>query len=148
MSVIWDDFTVQGPGPATSYVLRLRVRLRMHAVVAAGSANNVSLMLNLYLAEATQTSPHAFKGISAFSGTSDVADSVDLAVPLTGNAPIGLVIEGAGNGNFNATSSGTLDFSFVDLPPGWGVTSCNGYRQEPAVPALPRSWGSLKAAYR
>jgi hypothetical protein len=146
MSVIWDDFTVQGPGPATSYVLRLRVRLRMHAVVAAGSANNVSLMLNLYLADAT--SPRAFKAVSAFSGTSDVADSVDLAVPLTGNAPIGLVIEGAGNANFNATSSGTLDFSFVDLPPGWGVTSCNGYRQEPAVPALPRSWGTVKAAYR
>lgn len=148
MSVIWDDFTVLGPGPSTSYVLRLRVRMRMHAVVAAGSTNNASLALNLYLAEPTPTSPHAFKGISAFSGTSDVADSVDLAIPLTGNAPIGLVIEASGNANFFAVSSSTLDFEFVDLPPGWGVVSCNGYVQEPAVPVAARSWGSVKAAYR
>jgi hypothetical protein len=148
MSIVADEFTVLGPGPGDSYELRLRVHMRMHAVVAPGSSNNVSLMLNLYLLNETPTSPRVFKAISAFSGTSDKADSLDLVIPMTGNAPIGLVIEANGNANFYAVSSNTLDFEFVGLPPGWGVTSCNGFRQDPATPALARSWGSLKAAYR
>jgi hypothetical protein len=148
MSVIDDDFTVLGPGPTTSYVLRLRVRMHMHAVVAPGSTNDAFLGLNLHLRNPTDTDPHSFKGLSAFSGTHDVVDSLDLVIPRTGNAPIPIVIEAAGNGNYHSVSSSTLDFTFVDLPPGWSVTSCNGYHQEPAVPVASRSWGSVKAAYR
>ena len=148
MSIVSDEFTVLGPGPGTSYVLRLRVRMRLQATVAAGGANNASLGLVLYLTNGTPTDPQAFKILTAYEGTPEVLDSLDLVIPRTGNAPIGLTIEATGEANYDAVSSSTLDFTFVDLPPGWGVTSCNGYVQEPAVPATPRSWGNVKAAYR
>jgi hypothetical protein len=53
-----------------------------------------------------------------------------------------------GNAGDYAVSSSTLDFEFVDLPPGWGVVSCNGYHQDLPTPVVSRSWGSVKATYR
>ena len=39
-------------------------------------------------------------------------------------------------------------FSFAGLPPGYGVTSCQGYAGDGAVATLPASWGALKLRYR
>lgn len=46
----------------------------------------------------------------------------------------------------SATFSGALHFA--NLPPGTQVVSCQGFVQDFPVPALPASWGSLKAQYR
>jgi hypothetical protein len=42
---------------------------------------------------------------------------------------------------------GDASYRFVGLPAGARVVSCRGYA-DPGTPALPRSWGSLKARYR
>ena len=138
-----DEFTVLGPGPATSYLLRLRVRVRVQGFSELGAPNKVTLALNLLTAN-----PTAQGNWSGMNGAFDIADSLDLAIPRTGVDPIDLTIEATQIATDYAQGTSTLEFTFVDLPPGWAVISCNGYRQEPAVAAAPRSWGSLKAAYR
>ena len=47
------------------------------------------------------------------------------------------------------SAGGSLDgtFAFVGLPPGYSVTSCQGY-SSPPTPASHASWGSIKASYR
>jgi len=47
------------------------------------------------------------------------------------------------------TETGTVDgtFQFTGLPPGYSIRSCQGFGGPP-VPALPVSWGGLKATYR
>lgn len=45
-----------------------------------------------------------------------------------------------------ATASGR--FSFVGLPVGSAIVSCNGYNSDPAVTASGTSWGRLKRIYR
>jgi hypothetical protein len=49
-------------------------------------------------------------------------------------------------GDGDASLSGTLSFS--DLPPGYAVTSCQGFLSDPSVAATPTSWGRLRARYR
>jgi len=46
----------------------------------------------------------------------------------------------------SASTSGSLHFA--NLPQGSQVVSCQGFVQDFPVPALPASWGSLKAQYR
>jgi len=55
------------------------------------------------------------------------------------------VIAGTGQSS-SAATSGAL--RFAGLPPGAKVVSCQGYLQDFPVPALPASWGALKAQYR
>jgi hypothetical protein len=50
-------------------------------------------------------------------------------------------VYGSAGGGVNGT------FTFVGLPPGYSVTSCQGY-SSPPTPAEATSWGSLKASYR
>ena len=50
------------------------------------------------------------------------------------------------SGNAGGYSHGRLSFS--GLPPGSSITSCKGFRQDAPVPALPSSWGRMKALYR
>ena len=52
-----------------------------------------------------------------------------------------LSVSGSASGTVNGT------FAFVGLPPGYVVTSCQGY-SSPPTPVSTRSWGSLKASYR
>ena len=44
-------------------------------------------------------------------------------------------------------SAGAGGYRFVGLPAGASVTSCQGFAGDP-TPALPASWGGVKAAYR
>jgi len=53
----------------------------------------------------------------------------------------GLSMSGSSSGNV----SGTI--VFAGLPPGYAVTSCQGY-SSPPTPVTTTSWGSLKASYR
>lgn len=53
----------------------------------------------------------------------------------------------------SAGGSGGIGFvdaqlSFAGFPPGYGVTSCQGYAGDGAVSNLPASWGALKLRYR
>ena len=56
-----------------------------------------------------------------------------------------LSANGSGSGA-GAQANGTL--TFADLPPGYGVTSCQGYAAGVVVPTQAVSWGRLKSLYR
>ena len=46
------------------------------------------------------------------------------------------------------SASVTARLSFPDLPPGWSVISCQGFRAGHIVPARTTTWGRLKTSYR
>ena len=74
---------------------------------------------------------------------------VQLGVTFTAGTPVALTswLEGhqTAGGAHETDADGTI--RFLGLPSGVHVTSCQGY-VDPSVPALPSSWGALKAAYR
>jgi len=47
-----------------------------------------------------------------------------------------------------STASISGQFSFADLPPGYGVSSCQGFSGGPVVALAPTSWGKVKIRYR
>jgi hypothetical protein len=74
------------------------------------------------------------------------SDSLDFTFTRPAGTPFGLEIHGDAQRGYNLINN--VRFAFLDLPPGATVTSCKGYRQEQPTPAVARSWGRLKAAYR
>ncbi len=57
-----------------------------------------------------------------------------------------LVYEAHADAYPTASTSGQL--SFTGLPPGYGVTSCQGFAGDGAVPTKRTSWGAIKSIYR
>jgi hypothetical protein len=53
----------------------------------------------------------------------------------------------AGTGQIGSASTSAA-LHFANLPQGAQIVSCQGFVQDFPVPALPASWGSLKAQYR
>lgn len=72
-----------------------------------------------------------------------------LAIDFTAGTPVAVAFRLLGahapGGNHRVDVAGT--YRFIDLPPGVGVISCRGLVGSP-TPALPASWGRVKAAYR
>ncbi len=74
--------------------------------------------------------------------------NLDVPVQVVAGAPFRIhcgVEAGAANG---ATGEMWGHLTFVGLPGGASIMSCQGYRQDFPVPALPMSWGALKLLYR
>ncbi len=85
-----------------------------------------------------------------YEGRSDLITTVKKAVSITVGQPLELDFElvlsvGAGGDNYGGQASGQIRFE--GLPEGAHVVSCWGYSTAP-VPALPTSWGRIKALYR
>ena len=55
---------------------------------------------------------------------------------------------GGGSGGAPGTGDVAALLVFPDLPPGFGVRSCQGFSTGLAVPTARSSWGSLKLSYR
>jgi hypothetical protein len=88
----------------------------------------------------TYGAPFGWNGMTSFS------DSLDFQVTRPAGTPVGLEIHADASHGYGLNNQ--VEFVFLDLPPGCQVTSCKGYLQEQPTPALARSWGNLKAAYR
>ncbi len=70
-----------------------------------------------------------------------------LALAVVAGEPFRLVFDI--NGSTQAASGGGSGaFSFSGLPPGAGVTSCNGYVSDPSVALRRSSWGRIMGLYR
>ena len=144
-----DEFTVNGPPPGTPLNLHLRIRFHGHAESygnPAGAGRCTIGARALAPVAGDPTPEKVFQAALNAPVSITFADSVDFVVARTAGAPVGiemhLLVE-KGYGDF-------IDavFMFLDLPPGSSVTSCKGYAQDQPVPALARSWGSVKASYR
>lgn len=147
-----DEFIVNGPAVGSPITLHLRIRY--HGTVASfapGGGGNGVVGASALVAQAGDppAAQKAFGDVNAPATGGTVptfADSLDFVLPRTAGVPIGLQIHALIQNGYNDNLVG--DFRFIDLPPGANVTSCEGYTQEQPVPALARSWGSVKAAYR
>lgn len=75
---------------------------------------------------------------------------VDLRIAITRAVGttfgLSLLLNAQGHNGGRATMSESL--SFPDLPPGYAITSCQGFSTVRAVPVRSRSWGTLKTHYR
>jgi hypothetical protein len=146
-----DAFTVTGPAPGSPILLHLRVHVHGFVNWDGACCPDSQAHVDLVPLEPQPGDPatHWSFGISSGPMTQyPFADSLDLTLARTAGAPIGIEIHAFSI--LHAPSSSDIEgqFTFVDLPPGWTVTSCKGYRKDQPVPATGASWGRVKAAYR
>ncbi len=146
--ILRDAFTVHAPTSGVPYDLRLRVYARGHAFAAGGFGDTAGLILNESADPVVPFETYANKAWGTFDGSLDFDDSLDVVLHRHTGEPIGIAIDANLGAAAYCSATAQLRFRFVDLPAGWGVTSCKGYNQEEPVPARPMSWGTLKAAYR
>jgi hypothetical protein len=84
-----------------------------------------------------------------FGGLVGFSFRVEGSLTLTAGAPVPvsyeLLARRTAGGSHSANGVATI--RFLGLPEGAVITSCQGY-VDPSTPALPSSWGRLKARYR
>jgi len=144
---VTEEFTLTGVAPGTPVSFDARFRFVGEVDFLCG-AGDVSAWVGAGLLAET-VGDSAFVDRSARCGT----QPVDLAfsVPLTRPAgePFRIIYD-ANVGGFIGGSfvSGVGQFDFANLPADVAIHSCRGYAQGTSTPALPASWGALKASYR
>lgn len=137
-----DIFTLLGPagGPPVTFTVRVHLseyidylKGRVVTTLREGASNSST---------ATMSTPAADR------------TPVDLNIVVTRAAgqtlDLYLVLQATGGGSGGAPGIGDVaaQLAFPDLPPGFGVRSCQGFSTGLAVPTARTSWGSLKLSYR
>ena len=146
-----DDFTVTGPAPGTPVTLHMRVRLHGGLNWDGACCPDSQAHVDLVPLEPQPGDPSPHWSFGKTSGpfmSYPFSDSLDISLERTTGTPIGIEFHAVSQMQAPSSSFLAGDFSFLDLPPGWTVTSCKGYRQEQPVPAMVASWGRVKAIYR
>jgi len=145
-----DEFTLGGPPPGTPVAMHVRVRVHGTLGGFGGPTGSHALLEIGALVPQPGDPAVASKSFDAPPGLGNVidfTDSLDFTVTRPAGSPVGLQFHAlAGTGGYNTSLVAQL--VFLDLPSHASVTSCKGYAQDQPVPALARSWGSVKAAYR
>jgi hypothetical protein len=140
-----DTFRFDGPVPGQ--IISARVSLALNAQACNGDISTVrgTIQVTPGLEQIYELSaPHPYEGGGCNSGPWTLTQ--DLAF-VSGQAFTIRVILDSFHG---AGGSGTISVQlhFEQIPANVAVRSCHGYRQDGPVPALARSWGSLKSQYR
>lgn len=122
-------------GPASAPPIAFQARLRTNG--GAGEFGSVGAGLREVGGESRWVDGGFVGGFDA-----------DLLLPLSHavGEEFDLVYEVHADAYPTATTQGQL--SFVGLPAGYGVTSCQGFAGDGAVPAKRTSWGAVKNIYR
>jgi hypothetical protein len=144
-----DDFTVTGIPDGTPVPLHVRLRYAGTGSGYGGPYPGAGGTMRVALLDPLPGEAPAAKSyglVFALVNAAPFADSLDFTFTRPAGTPFGLEIHGDAWYGYNLINDAS--FAFLDLPPGAHVGSCLGYRQEQPTPAIPRSWGSLKAAYR
>jgi hypothetical protein len=143
-----DEFTLGGPAPGTPVTLHLRIRYHGTAggYGSGPSGGGVISMRALAPEPGDVEAQKTYGAPYGLSGTMSYSDSLDFFLSRTAGTPVGIELHA--DATYGYYLDNQMEFVFLDLPPGSNVTSCKGYMQEQPTPALARSWGSLKAAYR
>ena len=144
-----DAFTVTGPAPGTPIALHMRVRMQGY-INWTGCCPDSQLFVGLSALEPqpSDPAPH-WSLLKAGPYNAELySDSLDITLQRNAGEPVGIAIyaldriHNAGSARLEGT------FTFVDLQPGWTVSSCKGYALDQPTPTVPGSWGRVKAAYR
>jgi hypothetical protein len=143
-----DEFTLTGPLHGTPITLHLRIRFHGSAG-GYGSGPSAGGVVSARALDPLPGDADAQKDYGApygLSGTTTFSDSLDFFLARPAGSPVGIEIHA--DATYGYALDNQVQFEFLDLPPGSNVTSCKGYSQDEPVPALPVSWGHVKAAYR
>ena len=132
-----DDFQLLGMAPGS------------HATITMLGHLKVSWSRSLKLGSMSFQLNSGVTGVNgiAFYGTGSVDTTFTMPLALASGQKwvvINNLVEGQGGG----TTKLTYDYTFSNLPSGAFVASCQGFRQESPVLALPVTWGECKALYR
>lgn len=146
-----DAFTVTGPAAGSPIALHMRVRVHGGLNWDGACCPDSQAHVDLVPLEPQSGDPSTHWSFGKSSGpyaSYPYSDSLDITLQRTAGQPIGIEIHA--QSHLSGPDSGDLqgEFLFPDLPQGWTVASCKGYRKEQPVPATPMSWGHVKAAYR
>jgi hypothetical protein len=144
-----DAFTITGPAPGTPVTFHMRVHVEGYVNwTGYGPPQQVQVTVRPLEPLPGESSTAWGYGLSGPYNAQLYANSFDISLARTAAEPIGIEID-AQSEIHNAGSTGLNGtFSFPDLPPGWSIQSCKGYRVDQPVPAIPTSWGHVKAGYR
>lgn len=88
---------------------------------------------------------------ASFAGSSCTSEGVDKTLTLPEQRSVGepfqLIMDLVANASAGASASMDGSLTFSGLPPGYAITSCQGFNSNP-TPSAPLSWGRLKLHYR
>ena len=103
-------------------------------------------------AESARTPNHQHlvtQGRNDFGGTQTLAFVTGARLDLVAGtpAPVRVELTAYQSAGGRHVADGDAAIRFLGLPPGAHVVSCQGYA-DPSTPALPSSWGEVKALYR
>jgi hypothetical protein len=146
-----DAFTLTGPPPGTPIALHMRVRMQGYKNWTGTCCPDSQVYVGIFPLEPQAGDPSANWSFGISSGPFRAlafSDSLDITLQRTAGAPIGLAIYALATDHSSGSARLEGTFTFVDLQPGWTVTSCKGYLKEQPTPAAAASWGRVKAAYR
>jgi hypothetical protein len=141
-----DDFVVHGlpDGTPVSFTARFEVTADYYCVLGSGAVSaSVRAADGVPAALSWSLTQNECKG----DGNNTRSGILTVPVNAIAGDPFRMrfVLGGEMGELFGEEVSGT--FAFDGLPNGTTLVSCNGFAFGP-VPALPASWGSLKARYR
>jgi hypothetical protein len=135
-----EDFLVTGIPPGTPLTIHARFRVQARANAGGTGSNHATG----WLEEAGAGHVEATASLEG-PGLVVIDQVVALDFPNLAGETFRLTIGARSNARGgSAGGGGTL--SFVDLPPGAVISSCQS--GGPPVPTTPVSWGSLKSQYR
>ena len=146
-----DAFTVTGPAPGTPIAVHMRVRVHGGLNWDGACCPDSQAHVDLTPLEPQVGDSPAHWSFGKTSGPFTAypfSDSLDITLQRTAGAPIGIEIHAVADIQAPSSSNIEGEFTFPDLPQGWTVTSCKGYRKDQPVPAASASWGRVKAIYR
>ena len=137
-----DDYTVTSVPPGSGLTFRARLDVQASACASSYSYGRTTARL-------AEGSNEDRVTVSPYEGCYSVNDTLEITLTHFAGEPFRLTLE-VGFSLIEGTASGSVQgrLSFLDLPPGAVITSCQGFRQEIATPARTHTWGQLKAQYR
>ena len=144
-----DSFTITGPAAGTPIAFHMRFQVQGSVNwTSYGPAQQVQVTVRPLELHAGDAATEWGFGLSSEPRTTyPFASSFDITLQRLAGEPIGIEID-VQTAISNAGSTRLYgSFSFPDLPQGWSVDSCKGYHRDQPVPAIPTSWGSVKATY-
>ena len=143
-----DLYDVTGVPPGTKVTVILRMDIAAWAATDGCGGTGCAGYVGAQITTPEQTREqhgigHTFGGFVGFGFYVETPLTLTAGTPV----PVAFMIEAHRTAGGNHEADGVGTFRFLGLTGGQAVVSCQGY-VDPSTPALPTSWGGVKARYR
>ncbi len=152
LSRLVDEFTVSGAPPGTPLLIMAVCDVRMDTYMPTGggsdSSDASSSVGAVLIDPADGRSEEAGVAGASLSGWVAWTRQVRMEFTIAPGTPFLVEYKVGATTTWFARALVRSTLRFEGLPPGARIASCKGFLQDAPVPALARSWGQVKAAYR